>query len=178
MGLEVGRTQSPAATGARRRRTEDFGISFASGIAEGWVFGVPEAFRDQLDISLSVYVDKAATADVRRRMPVGPDGRPPVVYRQAWTRGSPPLLSFDIGHRFYAPAGAGRLAWGDALGVLEWGAAVVSASPDTLTGQGTVVAELTRYVAGRVAGRRTVSLSQAEFEALLRHGCDMLTPDV
>jgi hypothetical protein len=39
-----------AAKRSRRKRIENFDIIFKDGLAEGWAFGVPESFKDQLDI--------------------------------------------------------------------------------------------------------------------------------
>lgn len=44
--------------GGRQRRTEEFDIRFKDGLAAGWYFSVPEAFRDQLDIAYSTYIDR------------------------------------------------------------------------------------------------------------------------
>jgi hypothetical protein len=68
---------NPAAAG-RRKRLESFDIVFRDGVVDGWVFGVVEAFREQLDIRW----------DARRR---------------TWTQGSPPLYRFDVGQVFYDP---------------------------------------------------------------------------
>ena len=42
---------------SRAERTEHFDIRFRDGLAEGWAFGVPEAFREKFDIRYVEYVD-------------------------------------------------------------------------------------------------------------------------
>jgi hypothetical protein len=68
----------------KRTRTEKVDITFKKGLAEGWAFGVSEAFRETLDI---LYVERR-----KQKVP-----------RWVWTRGVPPARSFGQGHVFYDP---------------------------------------------------------------------------
>lgn len=88
-----------------RRRTETPNVSFEGGIANGWAFEIPEAFRDQLDIKYQQFVDREASRVLRDKHPKGEDGKPVTVYRMAWSQSAPPMLSFDVGHVFYDPPG-------------------------------------------------------------------------
>ena len=98
----------PSDTDSARRkriRTEGFGIKFektsdspeAQRCAVGWAFDVPVEFREQLDILYSVLADKKANEALKKKLGVkklDPNQRK---YRNAWTRGVPPALSFSAG---------------------------------------------------------------------------------
>lgn len=68
----------------RIRRTEDLGIVFKVGLAEGWAFGVDEAFKDALDIHLHAYVDSERTRVLQARWKEKGGGRPKT-YGQAFS---------------------------------------------------------------------------------------------
>ena len=51
-----------------RRRTEVLNAEFVDGYAAGWCFGVHEAFRANLDISLDTRVDRAANEALAARL--------------------------------------------------------------------------------------------------------------
>jgi hypothetical protein len=55
-------------------RTEYFDIAFIDGRADGWVFGVPERFRDQLDIKYSELVDRKESRKLREHQPRNASG--------------------------------------------------------------------------------------------------------
>lgn len=156
--IEQQEEQAPLKRG-RSRRTEQFDIRFVDGLAEGWTFDVPTAFRDALDIIYSQYVDKAESTKQRK------------AYRWVWTRGQPPLRSFDIGHIFYDPPGVRRMRWGDALRVLRRRVQVREAKPDVEgEAEGWVRFELVHYEGGEAVRTEEHTLSQGEFEKFLRSG--------
>ena len=70
-------------------RTEYFDIIFKCGMADGWTFGVPMAFRNQLDIVYATLVHRKASRKLRER-PWNEDDPLPTIYRLAWTRGGRP----------------------------------------------------------------------------------------
>ncbi len=152
------------------KRTEDFDITFKDGLAEGWAFGVPEAFRDQLDILYSQYVDKERSRELRKRLPKNEDGRPPTIFRMGWSRGVLPLLSFDVGHIFYDPPDARNMVWAQALEVLRRAVQVTEAKPDDSPGSGWVKVNLCHYENRKTIRTENHRLSQAEFETFLRTG--------
>jgi hypothetical protein len=158
----------------RYRRIEDFDIKFKNSIADGWAFGVRESFRKVLDILYIQYVDKEKTRELRGRI-----GRTKHkshktlrVYRMAWTRGSPPLRSFDVGHVFYDPPAARQLVWSDALKVLRRVVQVCDAEPDAKSGlQGWVRFVINYYdERGYIVRIEERTVSQANFELFLRSG--------
>ncbi len=133
-------------------------------------FGVPEVFRDQLDILQLQYVDKERSKELRKQQPKDEDGRPPTVYRMVWSRGVPPFLNFDVGDVFYDPD-IRNIVWADALKVLRRAAQVTEAKSDDPPGTGWVKFNLCHYEDGKAVRTESHSLSQAEFEAFLRTGC-------
>jgi hypothetical protein len=116
----------------------DKSLSFKDGLAEGWAFDVTTAFRKQLDIEWQQYVDKERTKELRRKNPGlrWAGDKPPTVPRMAWSRGTPPLLSFEVGDVVYDPPGTRSMVWGDALKVLRRAVQVKDAQPDTEPGAG------------------------------------------
>jgi len=156
--------------GKRKRRTEQFDVTFAAGMAEGWVFSVPEAFKDQLDILYLSYVDAEKTRTARARMPKVPDGKPPTVLRWAWTRGIPPLLDFAPGHVFYDPPSAYGIKWAEALQILQRLVMVTDATADDPPGEGRVTFTIRTFDSGAMIETTTHRCSQREFEAFLRTG--------
>lgn len=156
--IEQQEEQPPKKRG-RSRRTEHFDAKFVDGLAQGWAFDVPEACRDALDIIYSQYIDKAASTKQRK------------AYRWVWSRGAPPLRSFDVGHVFYDPPGVRRMRWGEALRVLCRMVQVREAKPDVEgEAEGWVRFEITHFVDGKAVRTEERTLSQAEFETFLRSG--------
>lgn len=150
----------------RNRRNEDYGIVFANGCCDGWAFDVCDAFRTSLDIGYGPLVDKEATAAARRKNP-----KAKAVQRMVWTRGVPPLLSFERGHVFYEPPGVRVMAWGEALKVLRRVLRVTDGAPDGDADlNGWVVFTVEHYEGGRIVRRGSHRCSQAEFEVVLRSG--------
>jgi hypothetical protein len=158
----------------RHRRTENFGIIFKNGMADEWVFGVPEAFKLTLDILHYWYVDKKKTEELRRVLePTNSNGeKRPTAYRSAWSRGSPPVRSFAEGHIFYDPPAVRQMVWSDALKVLRRAVQVCKAEPDIKGGPEGWVRFVINYYdeGGYVARTEEQILSQAEFEWFLRGG--------
>lgn len=154
----------------RKRRTEAFDVTFQDGIALGWAFSVPEAFKDQLDILYLSYVDKKETEAARARMPTSADGKPPTVVRWAWTRGVPPLLDFAAGHVFYDPPSAYGQRWDDALRTLRRLVVVMDATPDEPPGTGEVAFKIQTFASGTLTETTMHQHTQREFEAFLRTG--------
>lgn len=184
----------PSDTDSARRkriRTEGFGIKFektsdspeAQRCAVGWAFDVPVEFREQLDILYSVLADKKANEALKKKLGVkklDPNQRK---YRNAWTRGVPPALSFSAGHIFYDPPGIRSLEWGIALPKLRRVVQIKEATPDgaaapdeIIESPGWVRFEISRYKRGKLSSREEHTLSQAEFAFLLQHG--NLPPDI
>jgi hypothetical protein len=155
------------------KRTENFGINFKDGLAENWVFGVPAAFRKQLDIVWQQYVDKGKTKELWKKDPGlrWENDQLPTVYRMAWSRGVPPLLCFEVGDVVYDPPDARNMAWVDALKILRRAVQVIDAKPNTEPGiGGWVKFDLRYYNAGKVVFTEELTLSNAEFESFLRTG--------
>lgn len=130
---------------SKRRRTESPNAVFEQGYARGWAFGVPEAFRASLDISLDMRADKAANDALAESL-----GRKPTaaerVMRPIWTQGTPPAYDFSRGSMLHEPAHAHTLPWADALPILTRSVVVLDAKPDgevsslSPTGSNTVTA--------------------------------------
>jgi hypothetical protein len=182
---------------SRARRTENLDVTFVDGVAEGWVFGVVDAFRTQLDMRLEERVDKAAS--LAKELELGRKLTPrEKVKRSAWTRGSPPAYAFERGHIFHDPpehyvrslgdlrplprrtlvvldarADAGALVQkADETDVeLEVAAAESDISTDDRIGGGWVDYELFHYdSAGAPFSVERSSRTQADFAKLLRTG--------
>jgi hypothetical protein len=140
-------------------------------MVDGWVFGVPEAFRDQLDIVYSNLVDADKSHDLRRKQPRNEDDLPlPTVYRMAWTQGKPPLFSFDVGHIFYDPISARKMVWADALKVLRRTVQVTEARSDELPKSGWVKVKISYFDNGKIISTDNYNMSQSELVAFLRTG--------
>lgn len=114
---------------SKRRRTESPNAVFEAGYAQGWAFGVPEAFRASLDISLDMRADKAANEALAATL-----GRKPTtaerIMRPIWTQGSPPAYDFSRGSMLHEPAHAHTLPWAEALPILTRSVVVLDAKPD------------------------------------------------
>jgi hypothetical protein len=84
----------------RNRRTEELSVNFVNRLAEGWVFGVGDCFRMQLDIRLDERIDKEA--NLRKEFNLGRKlEQSEKLTRMVWTQGSPPAFAFDRGHLFH-----------------------------------------------------------------------------
>ncbi|MDO5103991.1 MAG: hypothetical protein Q4D91_14055 [Lautropia sp.] len=114
---------------SKRRRTESPNAVFEAGYAQGWAFGVPEAFRASLDISLDMRADKAANEALATTL-----GRKPTaaerIMRPIWTQGTPPAYDFSRGSMLHEPAHAHTLPWAEALPILTRSVVVLDAKPD------------------------------------------------
>ena len=99
---------------SRARRTETLNAEFVDGYAQGWCFGVHEAFRAPLDISLDTRMDRAANQELAERL-----GRKPTaaerITRTVYTQGNPPAYAFSRGQLMHEPAIVHTLAWQEAL---------------------------------------------------------------
>jgi hypothetical protein len=113
----------------KKRRTEDVGVQFLSGYAEGWAFGVSDAFRLNLDIRLDQRIDSERSKTKARALgrKLQPSEK---VTRSVWTEGSPPSYSFARGHMFHQPPSAHTLPWDEALKVLRRTVTVIDSRPD------------------------------------------------
>lgn len=152
------------------KRTEHFNIIFKDGIVDGWVLGVPEAFRDQLDIKYSKLVDNEESYNLRRKQPRNEDTPLPTIYRMAWTQGVPPLYSFNVGHVFYDPPCARNMAWDDALRGLRRSVQVTEARIDELPKSGWVKLKIWNFHDGKCISSQNYNMPQVEFVAFLRTG--------
>ena len=83
----------------KKRRVEDFSITFVDGHAGGWAFNVGDYFRVQLDIRLDERMDTSANTVKKRQLgrSLEPSEK---VKRLVWTQGMPPAYSFHRGHVF------------------------------------------------------------------------------
>ncbi|MDO4905004.1 MAG: hypothetical protein Q4A16_05580 [Lautropia sp.] len=114
---------------SKRHRTESLNAEFIDGYAQGWRFGVSEAFRACLDIQLDVRVDKAANqalADSLGRKPTATER----IMRPIWTQGSPAAYAFSRGYMLHEPAQAAALPWAEALPKLKRSVVILDAKPD------------------------------------------------
>jgi hypothetical protein len=114
--------------------------TFKDGIADGWAFGVGEAFRKQLDIKWDVAW-------------------------MAWIQGSPPLFCFDVGHVFYDPPYSRETAH-----ARRRTAQVMEARSDELPKSGWVKIKLCYFENGKAIRSDSHNLSQVEFVAFLQTG--------
>ncbi|MDO5057513.1 MAG: hypothetical protein Q4E06_09340 [Lautropia sp.] len=177
-----------------RRRTETLNADFVDGYAAHWCFGVHEAFRANLDISLDTRVDRAANealADKLGRRPTAAER----ITREVWTQGSPPAYAFARGHLLHEPVAAHRLPWAEALPLLRRTILVTDAQPDEGTvmgpppdddalpaaddgttsdsahgGPGWVEFDLLHYDNGTMVRKEAHRLSQQDFVQLLQTG--------
>ncbi len=174
----------------RAKRIEELNVEFVDGMAKGWVFGVRDAFRMQLDIRLDSRVDTETNAAKKAKL-----GRPlnanEKATRRVWTEGAPPAYGFDRGHVFHDPpachvtAAVPRrtlvvlLARPDAGALVqkivfdENGEESTQTASDDVPhlGCGWVDYELFDYGADGVAvSREKSTLTQADFARLLRTG--------
>jgi hypothetical protein len=179
---------------SKKRRTEDISVNFVNRQAEGWVFGVGDCFRTQLDMNLDERINKDANkmkeATLGRKLTQSEK-----LKRRVWTQGDPPAYSFDRGHMFHEPPECHVLPWSEALPLLkrtitvllaksDAGALVESRTTDELgeeasaviapeadaSGDGWVDYEVFTYENSTLVHREKFSRSQAAFVELLRTG--------
>ena len=114
---------------SRARRTETLNADFADGHARDWAFGVHEAFRAPLDISLDTRMDRAANEALAKQLGrrLMPGER---VMRTVWTQGNPPAYAFSRGQLMHEPAIVHTLPWQEALPLLRRSVMVLDAKPD------------------------------------------------
>ena len=107
---------------SRARRTETLNADFVDGHARDWAFGVHEAFRAPLDISLDTRMDRAANEALAKQLGrrLMPGER---VMRTVWTQGNPPAYAFSRGQLMHEPAIVHTLPWQEALPLLRRSAA-------------------------------------------------------
>jgi hypothetical protein len=178
---------------SKNRRTEAVNVKFVNRKAEGWIFGVPDAFRSQLDIKLDERIDKEANK--KKETALGRKLEPSEkLKRRVWTQGAPPEYAFDRGHTFHeladaqpgirrsitvvrAKPDAGALVESRSLDELgEESIAIVESESDK-SGGGWVDYEVLTYKNGTLvtyedgfAVKEKSSRSQAAFAELLRTG--------
>lgn len=157
---------------SRRNRTEHHGIDFVNGTAQGWHFGVPEAFKVPLDIRSRIYVDREASNRLRHEAGKTAAEAPNLtVYKTLWTRGIPPALSFKEGDVFYYPHKVRALVWEKALQKLKASVIVKEAQPDDDSGKGGWVEyEASEFRDGEKISTVRGRITQKQFETLLRTG--------
>ena len=114
---------------SRARRTETLNADFVDGHARDWAFGVHEAFRAPLDISLDTRMDRAANEALAKQLGrrLMPGER---VMRTVWTQGNPPAYAFSRGQLMHEPAIVHTLPWQEALPLLRRSVMVLDAKPD------------------------------------------------
>lgn len=179
---------------SRTRRTEDLSVKFVNRQAEGWAFGVYDAFMTQLDIKLDERIDKEANkkkeVSLGRKLESFEKQK-----RLVWTQGTPPAYCFDRGHMFHEPPECHLLPRSEALLRLKRTITVLLAKPDVgalvelrtsneegeestvvlevdsdASGGGWVDYEVFTYENGIMVSREKFSRSQAAFVELLRTG--------
>lgn len=180
----------------RNRRTEDLSVKFVNRQAEGWAFGVADAFRMNLDIKLDQRIDKEANKakEVKLGRKLKANEK---LTRRVWTQGSPPAYSFDRGHYFHEPPVCHLLSREDAAPLLRRSIMVLRAKPDAGAlveanipdaeaegddatvvvesetedvGGGWVDYEVLTHEAGKLVSREQFSSSQTTFAEVLRTG--------
>jgi len=159
---------------SRRKRTTELGVSFESGVADGWTYGVPPVFREAMDIRRLCYVDKEKTKALRHEKgrTKNEAGQLYTFFCMLWTRGIPPARSFNEGDVFYSPANVREMEWSEALKRITHAIQVIAAQPDRDDGHGGWVEfEVARYQDGTVVERSRHKALQVEFENVLRTGC-------
>lgn len=114
---------------SRARRTETLNADFVDGYARAWAFGVHEAFRAPLDISLDTRMDREANAALAERLGRKPTAAERIV-RTVWTQGNPPAYAFSRGQLMHEPAVVHTLPWEEALPLLQRSVLVLDAQPD------------------------------------------------
>lgn len=114
---------------SRARRTESLNADFVDGYAHAWAFGVHEAFRAPLDISLDTRIDREANAALAERLGRKPTAAERIV-RTVWTQGNPPAYAFSRGQLMHEPAVVHTLPWEEALPLLQRSVLVLDAQPD------------------------------------------------
>lgn len=114
---------------SRARRTEILNADFIDGYAHGWCFGVHEAFRAALDISLDTRMDTAANQALAHQL-----GRKlhssERITRTVWTQGHPPAYAFSRGQLMHEPASVHAMSWAQALPLLRRSIMILDAAPD------------------------------------------------
>jgi hypothetical protein len=171
--IEVNEEESKGVSAKRRKRTTNLGITFESGMADGWAYGVPLLFRESLDIFQLRYVDKELTKTLRLAKGKRDEfGQLRTVFVRLWTRGVPPALTFREGDIFYNPPNVRNMRWSAALRELTHSIQIIAAQPDADdgTGGGWVEFEERRYRDGQIESHGVRRVAQCEFETILRLG--------
>lgn len=167
----VGEVEAEGNGFRKRKRTADFGITFESGYAEGWIYGVPPDFRTALDILNLPYVDKEKTKELRSDNKPDESTRAQTALKMIWTRGVPPALSFNQGDTFYRPAHVRYLSWSEMLKVMTHSIQIQKSQRDSEGGAGGWVEfEIVRYENGTSISKIAHIVSQSKFESILRTG--------
>ncbi len=135
-------------------RTEAYYVWFKNGLAEDWIFDVPEAFRDTLDIKHVYRKDKICSTTENE------------IFRRVLTRGMPPATSFEPGHIFYDPPGTRAMVWEEALKRLRRSVQV----KEVMQEKEIVRVLITYFESGRSARTEERKLRQRELELYLRFG--------
>jgi hypothetical protein len=189
---------------ARKRRTEQLSVDFKDGVAKGWVFGVADAFRVNLDIRFDSRIDAQASKAKEQRL--GRKLQPhEKVVRRAWTQGVPAAYSLGRGHLFHDPPIAHQIVWEAALPLLRRSIVVLEAKADAgalvevhveedtaessvivqeadneekaVVGAGWVDIEVLYYEDGRVVDKQQTTRTQQALVEMLRTGRDPLNSE-
>lgn len=175
-----------------KKRTEQVIPFFENGIAKGWVFGVLEAFRINLDMTYDKRIDTKASKDKKLQL-----GRPLMptekVWRYVWTQGDPPAYSFARGHVFHDPPAAHKSSGIEYRNMLRRTITILDARPDAgalkevsslddaetsiveinenaIKAQGWVDFQILTYENGVLVKKEESSRTQKDFVELLRTG--------
>jgi hypothetical protein len=150
----------------RAKRDEIYDVIFVNDCCEGWAFDVCESFKLSLDIDYTWRVDKERTKAAKKL-----NKKAKSIYRRVWTRGAPPLLSFERGHVFYDPPGARAMSGTEMAKVLRRTVRVLEAVADgDQDRNGWVMFAVEHHEGSKVARRDMYRCSQAAFEVFLRSG--------
>lgn len=177
---------------ANRKRTEEVTPSFENGMAKGWIFGVLEAFRINLDMTYDKRIDTKASKNKKLQLgrPLLPNEK---IWRYVWTQGDPPAYSFARGHVFHDPPAAHKSSGIEYRDMLRRTIMILDARPDAgalkevaslddsetsivelgeneIKTQGWVDFQVLTYKNGILIKKENSSKTQKDFVELLRTG--------
>ena len=164
---------------SRARRTETLNADFVDGHARDWAFGVHEAFRAPLDISLDTRMDRAANEALAKQLGrrLMPGER---VMRTVWTQGNPPAYAFSRGQLMHEPAIVHTLPWlEEAIRADDEGgdpALGAASTAGARVGTGTAKGQTTRAAATNTSGA-SAATDQADSDEAAGNGTPLAADD-
>jgi len=147
-------------TTKRMRRSEEVPVIFdpETGLAIDWAFGVSTAFKAALDIKQTPRVKPHPTREGVK------------IETSVETVGVPQLYSFSAGDIFHTPALTQNRPWADHLEGPSTSLQIQNATPDSAKEKGTVSLEIITYHQGAITSKKTETMTQAAFAAVLQTG--------